>query len=156
VRLIDETGENVGVVKTEEALRMARQKELDLIEVSPKADPPVARIHDYNKLRYQESKERKKMKARQKKVEIKGLRLSFKMGQGDMDIRKKQALKFLNENDKVKIEMNLRGRERQHKRLAIEKIEQLIQSINEEIPVRKEQNVQAQGGRLSTVIAKQS
>lgn len=135
---------------------MAQERALDLIEVYPLADPPVARIQDYNKMKYQEAKDRKKEKAKQKKVEIKGIRLSLRIGRGDIDIRVKQAVKFLNENDKVKIELNLRGRERQHKDLAREIIEKFIQLVSEEVPVKREQDITLQGSKLSALIVKQS
>lgn len=154
VRLIDETGENFGVVDTAKALRMAREKGLDLVEVSPKAQPPVAKIVDYSKLKYQEEKERRKEKAKQKKVEIKGIRLSLRISEHDKEIRIKQAEKFLNQDDKVKIEMSLRGRERQHKDLAREIINKFIGSINTSVPIITEQALNIQGGRLSVVITK--
>ncbi|MAF13983.1 MAG: translation initiation factor IF-3 [Parcubacteria group bacterium] len=154
VRLIDETGENVGVTDTAKALAMAQDKGLDLVEVSPLAKPPVAKIVDYSKLKYQEEKERRKEKAKQKKVEVKGIRLSLRISEHDKEVRVRQANKFLSQDDKVKIEMILRGRERQHRDLAREIINKFISSVNELIPAAAESSVTIQGGKLSVVIAK--
>lgn len=154
VRLIDETGENVGVVDTAQALAQAREKGLDLVEVSPLANPPVAKIVDYSKLKYQEEKERRKEKAKQKKVEVKGIRLSLRIGTGDKEVRLKQAIKFLNQEDKVKIEMILRGRERQHTDLAKKIINKFIDSLNQEVETTIEQPLNVQGAKLSVIITK--
>ena len=154
VRLIIETGENVGVTPTDKALIMAQEKGLDLVEVSPLANPPVAKIVDYSKLKYQEEKERRKERSKQKKIETKGIRLSLRIGQGDKEVRMKQAIKFLNNEDKVKIEMFLRGRERQHSVLAKKIINDFIESIKKEIEVIVESGIGVQGGKLNVIIAK--
>ena len=154
VRLIDETGQNFGVVDTARALTMAREKGLDLVEVSPKAQPPVAKIVDYSKLKYQEEKERRKEKAKQKKVEVKGIRLSLRISEHDKEVRMKQAEKFLGQGDKVKLEMILRGRERQHKNLAREIVNKFITEINESTPINIEQPLSIQGNKLFVLIAK--
>jgi len=152
--LIDETGQNIGNISTEKALALAREKGLDLVEVSPLANPPVAKIVDYSKLKYQEEKERRKEKAKQKKIEVKGIRLSLRISEHDKDVRIKQAIKFLNNEDKIKIEMILRGRERQHKDLGSDIINKFINSINSEVETNTEQAIKAQGGKISAVIAK--
>ena len=154
VRLIDEADQNIGVIDTAKALAMAQERGLDLIEVSPLAKPPVAKIVDYSKMKYQEEKERRKEKAKQKKVEVKGIRLSLRIGEGDKATRIKQTEKFLNQDDKVKLEMMLRGRERQHKDLAREIINKFIASVNELVPTTIEQPLNMQGGKLSIVITK--
>ena len=154
VRLVAEDGENIGVISTEKALSMAREQGLDLVEVSPLAKPPVAKIIDYSKMKYQEEKERRKEKAKQKKVEIKGIRLSLRIGSGDLLTRLKSAEKFLNQDDKVKIEIILRGRERRHMDLAREIINKFIASLNEIIPVGIEQSMSVQGGKLSILVSK--
>lgn len=154
VRLIDETGENVGVVSTSKALSMARESGLDLVEVSPLAQPPVAKIVDYSKLKYEEDKLRRKEKAKHKNVEIKVIRLSLRIGKHDTDTRINQAKKFLSGEDKVKIELNLRGRERQHRDLAKSIIEKFVEQVNEGVEVKIEQNIKVQGSQLSTLISK--
>lgn len=154
VRLVDENGQNVGVIDTQKALNMAKESGLDLVEVSPLANPPVAKIVDYSKLKYQEEKERRKEKAKQKKVEVKGIRLSLRISEHDKETRLKQAEKFLNQDDKVKIEIILRGRERRHADLAKEIIHKFIDSLNQTTPVEIEQKLNVQGGKLSVLVAK--
>lgn len=133
---------------------MAQDKGLDLVEVSPLADPPVAKIVNYSKLKYQEEKERRKEKAKQKKVEIKGIRLSLRISDHDKEVRIKQAEKFLNQDDKVKLEILLRGRERQHADLAKEIINKFVEEVDKLVPTAVEQPINRQGGKLSIVIAK--
>ena len=110
--MIDETGQQIGIIETDRALQMAKEKELDLVEVNPKASPSICKILDYGSYLYQQEKAKKKQKAKQKKIEVKGIRLSLKIGQHDLEMRKSQALSFFEKGDKVKIEMILRGRER--------------------------------------------
>lgn len=154
VRLIDENGQNVGVVDTAVAQTMAQERGLDLVEVASKANPPVAKIVEYNKFRYQEEKERRKEKAKQKQVEVKSIRLSLRIGEHDLEVRRKQAASFLEDNDKVKIEIILRGRERAHADVARGVIAKFIQRLNEQLPVRVEQEVGLQEGRLTAMIGK--
>ncbi len=154
IRLIDENGQNIGIVDTEEAREMAQDRGLDLVEVSPLANPPVVKIVDYSKLKYQEEKERRKEKAKQKKVEIKGIRLSLRISDHDKEVRIKQAERFLKQDDKVKLELALKGRERQHKDLASEIVNKFIKSLNELVEITVEQPLNIQGGKLSIVIAK--
>lgn len=154
VRLIDENGENLGVVATSQALSMAQEKGLDLVEVSPLAQPPVAKIINYSKLKYQEEKERRKEKAKQKKIEVKGIRLSLRISPHDIEIRLNQAKKFIGLDDKVRVEMLLKGRERQHFQQAREIINKFVADLNELIPVNLEQPLAAQGGKLSVLIGK--
>ena len=139
---------------TPQALTLARERELDLVEVSPLANPPVAKILDFNKFKYEEEKERRREKAKQKKIEIKGVRLSLRISKHDTETRMVQAQGFLNDNDKVRIEMILRGRERQHKDLAEKIIQDFISALHQTIPVKVEQGISAQGGKLSTIIVK--
>ena len=155
VRLIDEAGENYGEITTAKAMEIAKEKGLDLVEVSPKANPPVAKIIDYSKLKYQEEKERRKEKAKQKKVEVKGIRISLRISEHDKEVRIRQAEKFLGKDDKVKIEMNLRGRERQHKDLARQIVNKFIEKVNSSVPVKIEQAISIQGGKVSVIITKQ-
>lgn len=135
-----------------QALYLAQQRGLDLIEVSPLARPPVCRIMDYGQYKYQESRTKAKQKAKQKKTEIKGIRLSFKMGEHDLNIRQKQAEKFLQQGDKVKIELILRGREHAHKDLAWGKIQNFITALGEDIEI--EQEITKKGNRMSTIVYK--
>ncbi len=129
VRLIDETGKQIGIVSNFEALRIAREKELDLVEIVPTADPPVCKIINYDKYRYQKAKEQESQKAKQRKVDIKGIRIGLRTDQNDLIIKKRQAEKFLDKGHKIKIELLLKGREKAHKELAKELLHNFINSI---------------------------
>ena len=131
VAVIDEAGQSLGVKDTPEAIALARERGYDLVAVSPKSDPPVTKFLDYGKFKYQKEKEGQKTKARQKKVNIKTVKVSARIGQHDLEIRKKRASKFLEEGNKVKIELRLRGREHQHVDLAKEIINNFIKSLQE-------------------------
>ncbi len=117
IRLIDEDNEMVGVVETEMALRQAREVGLDLVEVAPTASPPVCRIMDYGKFKYEQSKKDKASKAKSKTTELKEIRLgrSMKIDPHDISIRLDQARRFLMDGHKVQIVQNFRGREMMHK-----------------------------------------
>ncbi len=155
VTVIDETDNNLGVMPTFKALQLAQEKELDLVEVNPKIDPPVTKIMDYGKFKYEKEKELSKQKAHQKKFEIKGVRLSTRIGEHDLEIRRLQAVRFLNEGHKVQIELILRGRERQFANQARETINNFISLINQEIPAKIEQPISKQGNKFSCLIARQ-
>ena len=153
--VIDENGANLGDMDRAAALRLAREREFDLIEVSPKANPPIAKIMDYGSYKYQKEKQERKQKAKSKTVEIKTIKLSLRIGDHDMEVRAHQALKFMKEGDKVKIEMQLRGRENQHADLAAETIKEMIAKIQAMLDgkeVRIEQAIIKQGNRFSTII----
>ncbi|MBI2483907.1 translation initiation factor IF-3 [Candidatus Uhrbacteria bacterium] len=153
VRLIDEEGEHKGTMPFAEALKIARDLELDLVEIEPTADPPVCKIVDVGKLRYQQEKELKKQRAKQKKVEVKGIRISLRISDHDRAVRVSQAAKFLEQNDKVKLEMVLRGRERQRGGMARDIIKDFISELEAKgFSLGTETPVSMQGGRLSTII----
>jgi translation initiation factor IF-3 len=111
VRLIDHDGEMVGVVNTREAITMAEEVGLDLIEVSPNADPPVCKILDYGKYKYEQQKKKNEARKKQKVMEIKELRLRPVIGDHDLEIKLNNAKRFLKEGDKVKFVLKFRGRE---------------------------------------------
>lgn len=154
VRLIDDKGEMIGVVDLEKALAMAQEKELDLLEVSPKAEPPVCKIMDFGQFKYEKVKEAKKQKAQSKEVEVKGIRLSFRIGEGDFQVRVKQALKFLGRGDKLKIELVLRGREKGRKDLAADLVNRFIEELKKTYPMRVEQAPKYQGGRMIAIVGR--
>ncbi len=153
LRVIDENGNMVGVLPTADAIALAQEKGLDIVEVSPLAQPPVAKILNFNKLKYQEEKDRRKERAKQKKVEIKGIRLSFRISDHDKEVRMKQAKKFLADGHKVKAEMILRGRERRHMDLAKSGLQEFVDGLDQLTPVTVEQDINVQGGKLSVLIA---
>ncbi len=156
VRLIDDNGEFLGVMKTRDALALAQEKEMDLVEVSPKESPPVCKLLDYGAFKYQKEKEKRAQKAHAKQVEVKGIRLSVKMGAHDEEVRKNQALKFLEGGDKLKIEIILRGREKAHGELAEIRINDFIKEIGKTYTLYTEQAVTRQGGNVSSIIGRKS
>ncbi len=149
--MIDEKGKGLGEMSTEEALRIARERELDLVEVSPKANPPVCRILDYGKFQYQQSKQDRLAKAKQKKVEVKGIRIGIRTDEHDLDFKKNQADKFLRKGNKVKIEIILRGREKAHQSLARETLGQFIKQI--QTPYRIEEEIKRFQEGFNIIIA---
>ncbi len=114
VRLINEEGNQVGIVPIETALRMASEANLDLVNISPKADPPVCRIVDYGKYRFEQVKKQKEAKKNQKVTEIKEMRLSPMIDMHDMEVKAKNVSKFLDNGDKVKVSVRFRGRQLSH------------------------------------------
>jgi translation initiation factor IF-3 len=114
VRLIDEAGEQVGIVQTREALEMARERGLDLVEVAPNAVPPVARLMDYGKFRYEQSRKERESRRNQHVVELKEVRIRPKIDDHDLETKGRQAAKFLDAGDKVKLTVLFRGREMAH------------------------------------------
>ena len=150
--MIDENNKQIGTINTEEALRMAEERGFDLVEVSPKANPPVCKLLDYGAYQYRLGKAERKQKAKQKKIEVKGIRISFKIGEHDLEIRKNQTLKFIEKGDKVKVEMMLRGRENAHQDRAREIINKFIASLGKNIFI--EQTLSRQGNKFFVVLDK--
>lgn len=129
MRLIDAEGKQVGVVPVEEALRQARLAGLDLVEVSSGTVPPVCKILDYGKYQYEQAKREREQKKRQKKVEVKGVRIGLKTDDHDRMLKGKKTEEFLSEGDKVRLEIVLRGREKAHRPLARKLLEEFMKSI---------------------------
>lgn len=156
VFVIDDEGQSVGVLKTSAAMALAQERGLDLVEVSPKAVPPVCRILNFGQFKYQKEKEIRQQKAHAKKVDVKGIRLSVKMGEHDVDIRRKQAEDFLADGQKLKIEINLRGREKEHGDIASSRIQRFLELLGQKYTLVVEQAVTRSGGNVSTIIARKS
>jgi len=145
VRVIDEKGEHLGIKKLSEALSMAYEKHLDLIEISPTANPPVARIMNFDKFRYQKEKELKKQILNQKRAEnFKQIRISPRMGTSDLKIRVSQISKFLQKGGRVEIKIQTKGRENIHKEFVLKKLNQFLELITIPYkittPIKKESN----------------
>src|SRR3989338_10386034 len=151
VFLIDENGESLGVMPTSKAIGLAMEAGLDVVEVNPKAEPPVVKIVDYGQFKYKKEKEAQKQKIKQKKVEIKGIRLSVRISQHDFDFRFEQAKKFLQRGDKLRLELILKGRERQHPDKAEEIMKKFYQLLKAApgLNVEIEQGLTKQGGRFN-------
>ncbi|MBT4121313.1 MAG: translation initiation factor IF-3 [Candidatus Magasanikbacteria bacterium] len=154
VRLLDNEGGNLGVFSIQEALRMAEEQEIDLVEVNPKAEPPVCKIIDFSHFKYQKEKEIRKQKQQAHDTETKGIRLSVRISDHDMEVRLNQADKFLNRGDKVKIELTLRGRENIKPTIAFEVVNKFLGLIEGKMELRKEQLPTKQGNRITAIVAK--
>lgn len=114
VRLIDANGEQLGIVSAREAQKLAYDRQLDLVKVAPHAKPPVCRIMDYGKYKYEASKKEKEAKKNQRVINIKEVRLSPTIDKHDLDVKKRNAEKFLSSGDKVKVSIRFRGRQLSH------------------------------------------
>ena len=155
VRVIDETGGgHVGILPTEKAIQMAKERDLDLVVIQPKAEPPIAKITEFGRYKYEEEKKQRQQKANTKTVEVKGIRLSLRIGEHDKDVRKEKAKQFMEKGDKVKVEIILRGREKARGDVARQVIENFVKELNEELPLKIEQPVTRQGGQLTSIIGK--
>ncbi len=111
VRLIDVNGEQLGIVSSKEAQKMADERKLDLVKIAPTAKPPVCKIMDYGKYKFDQAKKEKEAKKRQKTVDVKELRLSPSIDTHDIQVKVKKAIEFLKDGDKVKVSIRFRGRE---------------------------------------------
>ncbi|HOI59724.1 MAG TPA: translation initiation factor IF-3 [Candidatus Pacearchaeota archaeon] len=153
VRVVDEQGVQLGVVPTREALRMAEERNLDLIQVTEKVDPPVCRIGDYGKYLYSLKKKDKNSKV--KTGELKSIRLSFNISDNDLKTRANNAIKFLKNKEKVKIDLRLKGREKGLEGVGKEKINKLIEIIqSQEIEIKIEKELKKEPKGLSMIISK--
>lgn len=140
----------MGVMPPMEAVKIAKEKSLDLVEIAPKAQPPVCKIMDFGKYQYQKSKEERLSKAKQKKTEIKGVRIGVRTDEHDLVFKKDQAEKFLKKGNKVKIEIILRGREKAHQDLARTNLEEFIKTIA--LPYKIEQEIKRFPGGFNVII----
>jgi len=138
VRLIDENGEQVGVIPTEEALEQARQKELDLVEVAPNSTPPVCRILDYSKYKYEQEQKAKAARKHQQQTNIREIKLRPKIAQHDYETKRGHVERFLKQHDKVKVTIMFRGREQSHPERGRMLLDRLLQDVSELATVEQE------------------
>ena len=131
IRVIDENSEQLGIMAPFEALRVARERGLDLVEVSPNAVPPVCRIQDYGRFLYEKEKSDRAAKKKQKVIVVKEVKFSVTVDEHDYQTKKNQAVRFLNDGDKVKASLRFRGRQMAHRELGYAIINRLIQDIGE-------------------------
>lgn len=154
VRVISDTGEQMGVMNIFDAIDLAKSRGLDLIQVTDKVDPPVCRIANYGKYLYTLQKKEKQAK---KPVggELKEIRLTFGISPHDMDTRAKQAEKFLQEGNKIKINLVLRGREKAMGKFAEEKAKLFIEKMNAIVPIKVERDVKREPRGYTAILSKQ-
>ncbi len=143
VRLIGPEGEQIGMVTGAEAKKIAEEHDLDLVKISPNAKPPVCKVMDYSKFKFDQAKKAKEAKKRQKIVETKEIRLSPNIDQHDIDTKLKHAIKFLKAGDKVKVTIRFRGRELGHTEFARKIIDQFAEDASEYAVVEKKAKIEA-------------
>jgi translation initiation factor IF-3 len=150
VRLIDEKGENVGVMPIAQALGRAEQAGLDLVEIAPQAAPPVCKILDFGKYKYEEQKRKNEARKKQKVIDIKEIKMRPSIDDHDYDIKMRSVVKFLGEGDKVKVTLRFRGRELVHQELGMKVLERVRGDLAEVAKV--EQFPKMEGRQMTMVV----
>src|SRR6187431_1218782 len=130
VRLIDETGQQVGIMKTQDALRRAQEKDLDLVEVAADAKPPVVRILDYSKYKYEQAQKAKSARKHQQQINVREIKFRPKIAQHDYDTKKGHVERFLKHKDKVKVTIMFRGREQAHPERGRDLLQKLFDDLD--------------------------
>jgi translation initiation factor IF-3 len=151
VRLVDERGNMVGVVPRNDALQMAATAGLDLVEISPNADPPVCKILDYGKFKYEEQKKKNEARKKQKIIEVKEIKLRPSIDDHDYQVKMRSMNKFIEEGDKVKVTMRFRGRELAHQDLGMN----VLMRVKEDLDTiaKVEQMPRMEGRQMTMVVA---
>ncbi len=150
VRLIDDTGQQVGIMATSDALKFAQERELDLVEVAPDAKPPVCRILDYSKYKYEQAQKVKAAKKHQQQITVREIKLRPKIAQHDYDTKKNHVTRFLNAKDKVKVTIMFRGREMAHPERGEMLLNRLAEDLGELAVV--EQRPQQDGRNMTMLL----
>jgi len=153
VRLIDENGKQLGIMPFEQAAQFAIERKLDLIQVTEKVKPPVCKLGDYGKYLYLEEK-KEKTAHKHKGGELKGIRLTFNISLHDLETKVRQAEKFLKREDKVKIDLLLRGRQKYLQDFAKEKIEKFLEILKEIMPIKVERELKKEARSLTMIISR--
>lgn len=151
MRLISDEEEQLGIMGLQKALEMAASEGLDLVEVAPKAQPPVCRIMDFGKLLYRQKKERQKQKSQQKRHETKGIRIGLRTGDHDLDVKVKRAREFLDEGHSLKVSLIFRGREVTHYELGFEKMIRVRDSLKDIAKI--DQEPKRQGNSIHMILS---
>jgi translation initiation factor IF-3 len=149
VRLIGPDGDQLGIKPVPEALRMARSLDLDLVEVAPGANPPVCRIMDYGKFRYEEAQKAKESRRRSTQVSVKEVKFRPKIGKGDFDTKVRHLTSFLEDGHKVKVTLQFRGREMAHPELGAKILDQVLETVG---PLAKVDNQARMEGRSMSMV----
>jgi len=151
VRLVDENGEQVGVVSISDALRRAQNAGLDLLEVSPNAEPPVCKILDYGRFRYEAQKKKNEARKKQKVIEVKEIKMRPNIDTHDYEVKMRSIHRFIEEGDKVKVTMRFRGREMVHQEIG----KQVLDRVREEMEAtaKVEQFPKLEGRQMTMVMA---
>lgn len=152
IRVIDENGEQLGVLRTREALAIAKQRSLDLVEVAPTAQPPVCRIMDYGKYRYEQTKKERDARKNQKVIEVKEVRLTPKIDDHDLETKARQARGFVEDGHKVKLSVKFRGRENAHPEIGRDLLIQFADLLKDVASV--EQPARLEGKNMTMLLGK--
>ena len=145
MRLIDENGENVGIIDTREAMAMAVEVGLDLVEIAGQSDPPVCKILDYGKFKYEEEKKERAAKKNQHTSELKELRLRPRTDDHDLAVRSRAARRFIEEGHKVKLQVRFRGRENTHPEVARAQINRIAQDLSDIAVLERAPEIEGRG-----------
>jgi translation initiation factor IF-3 len=151
VRLIGESGEQLGILNIRSAMQMAEEAEVDLVEIAPLAQPPVCRIMDYGKFKYQEAKKAHEAKLKQKQVQVKEVKLRPGTDENDYQIKLRNMTRFLEEGDKVKVTLRFRGREMAHQEFGMRQLERIKSDLEDLGQV--EQMPKMEGRQMIMIIA---
>ncbi|MEW5837675.1 MAG: translation initiation factor IF-3 [Pseudomonadota bacterium] len=151
IRLIDAEGNQVGIVSRYEALRMAEEAELDLVEISPQASPPVCKIMNYGKFRYQQQKKANEARKNQKVIEVKEVKFRPGTEEADYQVKLRNVTRFLEDGDKVKITLRFRGREMAHQNIGMQMYERIENELGDKITV--EQRPKLEGRQMVMVVS---
>ena len=149
VRLVDERGNMVGIVGRNEALSMASDVGLDLVEIAPNADPPVCKILDFGKYKYEEQKKKNEARKKQKIIEVKEIKLRPSIDDHDYEVKRRSMVKFIEEGDKVKVTMRFRGRELAHQELGMDVLVRVRDDLDE---IAKVEQMPRMEGRQMTMV----
>lgn len=151
IRLIGEHGEQLGIMSSKDAMKLARDAELDLVKIAPTAKPPVCKIIDYSKYRYEQAKKAKEAKKKQKVSELKEIRISPNIDDNDLNTKVNQARKFLDKGDKIKVSLRFRGREMAHIANGKENLDEFMNKLSDIAVIEKQPKLE--GRSMSMVIA---
>lgn len=149
VRLIDENGEQVGIVATDNAIERAVTAQLDLVELDPNVDPPVCRIMDFGKWKFEQSKKQQAAKKKQKQIQVKEVKFRPGTDSGDYEVKLRSLKRFLEDGDKIKVTMRFRGREMAHQELGLELLERIEKDLEDHAAVDQRPKVE---GRLMVMM----
>jgi len=152
VRLVDDNGKQLGLMDTKQALRLAEEKGLDLVEVAPNAKPPVCRIMEFSKFIYSIQKREKDLRKHKRHTQIKEVRLRPKTSQHDLDIKLKKIVEFIEEGHRVKVSIFFRGREKEFKEEGYKKMNYIMEYLKDKVKVERQPRME--GSRLISVFIK--
>lgn len=154
MRVITADGEYIGVLNKKEALEEAKKRKLDLVEISPNAEPPVCKIIDHGKYKYRQKKKEQKKSQKSHQPELKTVKISFSISDHDMEVRVDNAEKFLSRGDRVRVVLPLRGRENALQKTAREKMKKFLAMIEKRITVEVEKDIEKEPRGLTMTLTK--